>query len=205
MSASFILGLTGGVGCGKSVVSDYLLTVGVSVVDADVIAREVVMPGSHALREIEVHFGSYMLTDGQLNRSLLRKVIFENSNEKKWLESLLHPLIRTIIVNRLEHAEGAYCVLVSPLLFETGQHKLVHRVLLIDSNPADQVSRVVARDHTTPQLVEKMMIDQMDREKRSRQADDIIFNNKTVEHLLAEVYRLHAGYLKRVQQSRTAS
>src|SRR3989338_6241173 len=140
------IGLTGGIGSGKTAATDHFQQLGIAVVDADVVAREVVVPGSPALAQIAEHFGAQILDhSGALDRAQLRKIIFSNPSEKSWLETLLHPLIRTEILRQLEQAHSPYAILVSPLLFETGQHLLVDRTLLIDAPEALQVSRATAR------------------------------------------------------------
>ena len=129
-----IIGLTGGIGSGKSAASALFEGFGVHVVDADVVAREVVEPGMPALERITTHFGQNILeADGSLNRSRLREIIFADSEAKKWLEELLHPIIRNEIIKQLQQARSPYAILVSPLLFETDQHKLCTRSLLIDA------------------------------------------------------------------------
>ena len=129
----FVVGLTGGIGSGKSTVARMFAALDVELVDADIAAREVVAPGTHALAEIAKHFGSEILmTDGGLDRGALRQVIFQQEKEKHWLEELLHPLIRGWLTQKISSCRTTYCLLVSPLLLETGQAKLVDRILVVD-------------------------------------------------------------------------
>ena len=129
----FVVGLTGGIGSGKSTVAEMFAALDVELVDADIAAREVVAPGTHALAEIAKHFGSEILmTDGGLDRGALRQVIFNQEKEKHWLEELLHPLIRRWLTQKISSCQTTYCLLVSPLLLETGQAELVDRILVVD-------------------------------------------------------------------------
>ncbi len=175
--AKFIVGLTGGIGSGKTTVSNMFMELGINIVDADIVAREVVQPNSPALTKIAVHFGQdILLADGQLNRSLLRTKIFADSNEKTWLNDLLHPLIRTNILSQLEQCSGDYCILSAPLLFENQLQKMVQRSLVIDVSEQTQVARTCQRDNTTEAEVCAIISSQISRENRLTLADDIINN-----------------------------
>ena len=191
------VGLTGGIGSGKSAASALFEQYGICVVDADVVAREVVEPGTSALTQITEHFGSEILnTQMQLDRAKLRTIIFSNPEEKDWLEHLLHPLIRKEIAYQLEHAHSPYAILVSPLLFETDQHQLVSRTLLIDLPEALQVERASQRDNSDAQEIKKIMANQLSRECKIDKADDIISNLHDFEYLREEVERQHLHYLE---------
>jgi len=175
--AKYIVGLTGGIGSGKTTVSNMFLELGINIIDADVVAREVVQPNSSALNKIAQHFGQdILLADGQLNRSLLRSKIFANSDEKSWLNDLLHPLIRTNITTQLEHASGIYCILSAPLLFENQLHKMVQRSLVIDVSKQIQIARTCQRDNTNEAEVCAIINSQISREKRLALADDVLNN-----------------------------
>ena len=191
------VGLTGGIGSGKSSASALFEQFGICVVDADVVAREVVEPGTPALGKIAKHFGSDIITTHQkLDRAKLRAIIFSNSDEKKWLESLLHPLIREEIKNQLNNAHSAYAILVSPLLFETDQHLLVNRTLLIDLSEALQRSRAAERDNSNTEQIQKIIDNQLSRECKIDRADDIISNMHDFAYLREEVERQHLHYLE---------
>lgn len=191
------VGLTGGIGSGKSAASALFEQFGICVVDADVVAREVVEPGTSALNKIIAHFGSTILmSDGSLDRSKLRAIIFSQPNEKTWLESLLHPLIREQILTQLKHAHSPYAILVSPLLFETDQHQLVNRTLLIDLPKELQISRSSARDNSSADQIQKIIDNQLSRECKIDKADDIISNRHDFAYLRDEVERQHLHYLE---------
>lgn len=193
----FIVGLTGGIGSGKSVVSTKFLSLHINVNDADIASRKIVEPGQPALVEIENHFGSDILTkEGFLNRGKLREVIFSNPKEKKWLESILHPKIREYLVQEIKGSSSPYSILVSPLLLETNQYQLCSRILLVDVPRGIQVKRTVLRDKVPESQVEKIILSQMDREERLEKADDVLLNTGTVLELEEQVLELHKKYLQ---------
>jgi dephospho-CoA kinase len=193
----FKIGLTGGIGSGKTAATDYFQQLGIDVVDADVVAREVVVPGTPALAHIAEHFGAQILdTSGALDRAQLRQIIFSNPAEKAWLEALLHPLIRDEILRQLNRARSPYAILVSPLLFETEQHLLVDRSLLIDAPEALQLARASSRDHSSEQTIRSIMASQMPRAQKLAMADDVICNDRDLATLHAQVAALHTTYLK---------
>lgn len=191
-----IIGVTGGIGSGKTATTDEFSRLGVVVVDADQVSRDVVNPGTEALARIAQRFGSEILTDdGQLQRRLLRDIIFSNADEKQWLESVLHPLIREEIIRRLQQSRSAYTILVSPLLLETSQHKLCDRVLLVDAPESLQLLRTRQRDQTSDAAVKAIMDQQMGREQRLAMADDVIVNDAGLTKLHEAVRALHRKYL----------
>ncbi len=193
----YIVGLTGGIGSGKSAASDIFEQLGITVVDADLVAREVVVQGSPALVEIAHHFGlDILLPDGNLNRARLREIVFNHPDEKAWLEELLHPIIRSQIIQQLNASRSRYTILSSPLLIETDQHKLVHRVLLIDIPESLQIARTTQRDNVASEQVEKIMATQAKRDYKKGKADDIIVNDRDMAHLQDEVSRYHQIYLQ---------
>ncbi len=196
------IGLTGGIGSGKTAASRHFETLGVAVIDADVVAREVVEPGMPALRVIADRFGDSILTvDGALDRAALRQIVFADPAQRQWLESLLHPLIRQRIQDQLAAANGPYVILVSPLLLETDQRKLVNRVLLIDVPEALQIQRTMQRDSNSQQQVEAIVATQSARAFKQAQADDIIVNDHDLSHLHAQVEAQHQRYLKLAAES----
>ncbi|MGI3746354.1 MAG: dephospho-CoA kinase [Janthinobacterium lividum] len=195
-SKPWILGLTGGIGSGKSAAAQCFVDLGVHLVDADHAARWVVEPGRPALAQIAEHFGpSVLQADGTLNRSAMRELIFKDPQQRVWLESLLHPLIREEIRQYLARAESAYAILVSPLLLETSQHQMVQRVLVIDVPESVQIERTVLRDKTNQEQVRAILKAQASREERLSRADDVIVNDRDPAWLKNEVERLHHFYL----------
>jgi dephospho-CoA kinase len=197
-----IVGLTGGIGSGKSEVSARFEQLGITVVDADIIARQVVEPGSSALEQIAKHFGTAILTkDGVLDRKKLRSIIFEKPSEKSWLENLLHPIIRAETVAQLNRSQSPYTILSSPLLLETNQHELVDRILVVDADERLQVSRASARDSMSPENIQKIMQSQLSRTARCAKANDIIHNHGDLRELQDQVGSLHARYLHLAQQT----
>ncbi|MGK0445475.1 MAG: dephospho-CoA kinase [Bermanella sp.] len=193
----FVLGITGGIGSGKTAVTREFEKLGINVIDADIAARTVVAIGSKGLKQIQQHFGDeILLSDGNLNRAKLREIIFQNTNEKKWLEQLTHPLIREEIIQGLQNSSSPYTILVSPLLIESGQFKLVDRVLVVDAPVELQLQRTCERDNNPQAQVEAIIASQLDRDKRLSYADDIITNNQTLEHLAQQVAQLNQQYLR---------
>jgi dephospho-CoA kinase len=196
VSKPWILGLTGGIGSGKSAAAQCFVDLGVHLVDADNAARWVVEPGRPALAQITEHFGPGVLqADGTLNRSALRELIFKDPQQRVWLEGLLHPLIREEIRLYLARAESAYAILVSPLLLETSQHQMVQRVLVIDVPESVQIERTVMRDKTNEEQVRAILKAQASREERLSRADDVIVNDRDPAWLKSEVESLHHFYL----------
>lgn len=192
----YVVGLTGGIGSGKSAASARFEALGISAVDADVIAREVVQPGTPALDAITSHFGNDILQDdGTLDRAALRKIIFQSETDKHWLESLLHPLIGEETLRQLAAAQSPYVLFISPLLVESGQKALCQRLLVIDVPEELQVERTMARDTNERSQVERIIASQARREDRLAQADDVICNDGGLEALHDAVDRLHQHYL----------
>ncbi len=193
----WVLGVTGGIGSGKTAATDYLASKGITIVDADECSRIVVEPGRPALTAIEEHFGSEAIqVDGTLDRAWLRTQVFSNPDERKWLEQLTHPLIRDEIVNQLNAATSAYAVLASPLLFETGQSAFCNRTLVIDVSIDTQLARASARDANSVDQIKKIIAAQMPREERLEKADDVASNEGSLEELYAQLDKLHESYIK---------
>lgn len=193
----FVVGVTGGIGSGKTAVTDYFSTKGIEIIDADMASRKVVEPGSEALDKIKKHFGQQiLLSNDELDRAALRKIIFSDSAEKIWLESLLHPLIASEIMQGLQSARSPYVIFSSPLLFESGQETICNRVLLIDVPVALQLERTIKRDNNEEAQVKRIIASQMPREQRLIKADDIICNDKDLASLYKQVDTLHNHYLK---------
>ena len=192
-----VIGITGGIGSGKTAATDAFIALGMTVVDADVVAREVVVPGKPALAEIVRHFGdTALLADGSLDRKALRELIFREPAEKKWLEALLHPLIRQQIIIQLKQSRSAYTLLSSPLLLETDQQTLCRRILVIDAPEALQLERTIARDNSDVETIKAIMASQFSRQQRLDKADDVIVNDIDVMSLHNAVQTLHETYLE---------
>ena len=192
----FIVGLTGGIGSGKSAASQWFEKQGIQVVDADIVAREVVDIGQPALKEIAAVFGDWVLQpDGGLDRRGLREHIFQSPESRHTLEAITHPIIRKSIIEQLNAATSPYVILVSPLLFETNQHELTDRNLLIDASEATQIARASQRDDQSIQQIEKIIATQMPRAEKRQHADDIVLNDGHLTHLYQQLAPLHQKYL----------
>ena len=193
-----VIGLTGGIGSGKSTVARLFGDLGVHWVDADDVAREVVEPGTPALARIAEHFGEQILTsEGALDRAQLRGIVFEKKEERVWLEALLHPIIREELIRQLnpENYLLPYVLLVSPLLLETDQHELVDRIIVIDVPKDTQLERTMARDTNSREQVERIIAAQMSREDRLARADEVIDNDRPLDDVTRQVRELHERLL----------
>ncbi len=196
-----IIGVTGGIGSGKTAVTNEFKKLGIEIVDADLAARTIVKKGRPALEKIHDRFGSQILIDnGELDRAQLRKIIFEDSEQRKWLEQLTHPLIRDEIVHGLRSATSPYVILSSPLLIESGQYHLVKRTLVVDVPVELQLERTYQRDNNPKPQVQAIIDAQISREKRLEHADDILSNDKDMANLVEQVKTLHQTYLDMSKQ-----
>ncbi len=194
--SKLVIGLTGGIGSGKTTITNYFGELGIEIIDADIIAREVVAVNSPALKAIAQHFGNdYLLADGQLNRALLRSRIFSNEADKQWLNNLLHPLIRHNIVEQTKEAKSEYCILVAPLLIENNLLELVDRVLIVDVSETTQIARTLLRDNSSEQEIKAIIASQTNRTARVNAADDIINNdNSPLSDIKTAVISLNEKY-----------
>ena len=194
----FVVGITGGIGSGKSAVTDHLETLRITVVDADKVARVVVEPGTPGLAAIAEHFGEdILLADGRLDRAALRKIVFDNPDERKVLEGITHPRIRDEISRQLSEANSPYVVLSSPLLLESGQNTFADYVVVVDVPEEVQLTRTMARDDNSEALVKQIMAAQLDRKTRLSRADTSIMNDGSREALYERVKKLHEDLLAR--------
>ena len=194
----FVVGITGGIGSGKSAVTDHLETLDITVVDADKVARVVVEPGTSGLTAIVEHFGEeILLADGGLDRAALRKIVFDNPDERKVLEGITHPRIRDEIARQLSQASSPYVVLSSPLLLESGQNTFTDYVVVVDVPEEVQLRRTMARDDNSEALVKQIMAAQLDRQTRLARADTSITNDASLEQLCERVEAMHEDLLVR--------
>ncbi|HAU4905649.1 TPA: dephospho-CoA kinase [Aeromonas hydrophila] len=193
----YVVAITGGIGSGKTTVANQFAELGIEVVDADVIAREVVEPGTPALAAIAAHFGSEVITpDGQLDRRRLRERVFTDPQAKGWLNALLHPLIRTEMQRQCAAARSPYCLLVVPLLVENRLTALANRVLVIDVDEATQIERTCRRDGVSREQAQAILAAQASRAERLAAADDVLDNqNGTPEAIKSRILALHETYL----------
>ena len=197
--AKFILGLTGGIASGKSAAADTFALLGAAVVDTDQISREVVEPGTPALEAIEKHFGPEVINaDHTLNRGALRECVFADVEERRWLESLLHPAIRKTSIARAKKAPNDIAILVVPLLFESGQYQNVDATLVIDVPLEVQRARTLARDGVSAAQVEAILAAQMERSSRLAQADYVIENSGSLDDLQQRVCDLYSQLKTRI-------
>ncbi|HJP50539.1 MAG TPA: dephospho-CoA kinase, partial [Pseudomonadales bacterium] len=189
----FVVGLTGGIGSGKTAVSDRFGERGITIADADVAARVVVEPGTQALEKISQHFGSDVLENGELNRAALREIVFSNATERRWLESVTVPAILQELRRILDYALSPYAILM--LSSGSGRSPWIDRRLVIDVSPEVQIERVATRDSNTPEQIRAIMKTQPSREERLKYADDVIVNDGDFSQLDREITQLHQQYL----------
>ena len=196
-----VVGLTGGIGSGKSAVTKIFEGLGVKVVDADVASRQPVMKGEPALKKIAEKFGANILTsEGELDRRKLREIIFNDNSAKDWLENLLHPLIHQILIDNLTSASSSYAILVSPLLFETNQKDLCSKTIVVDTSEDRQIDRTSKRDNVEPSQVKLIIDSQIDRESRNELADIIILNDGSLQELEEKVKKFHEDLEKEISK-----
>ncbi len=189
------VGLTGGIGSGKTTVAEFFAALGVPVIDTDELARDVVRRNEPAHKEIVQRFGSDMFDDdGALNRAKMRQLIFRDPLKRKALETILHPRIRDATRKRLAEVDAPYVVVVVPLLVETGFDDLVDRILVVDCDEALQVQHVISRNGLTPEDIRRIMAAQLSRTERLAHADDVLDNNGDRSQLQQAVTRLHERY-----------
>ena len=203
MNTRFVVGVTGGIGSGKSAVTDRFATASIAVIDADQAARAVVEPGTPGLAAIAKHYGAGILdAEGRLDRAALRRRVFEDPAERAWLEQLTHPLIGEQIARELAAATSPYCILSSPLLLETRQKDLADVIVVVDVPEELQLSRTMARDDNDEELVRKIMAAQLGRAERLEGADIVIDNSSSLEDLDERVAELHREFLARAELAR---
>nr|WP_306278048.1 dephospho-CoA kinase [Pantoea sp. Fr+CA_20] len=189
--------MTGGIGSGKSTIAEYFAASGVDIIDADVIAREVVEPGTPALQAIIARYGDAVVNEqGALHRSRLREIIFATPDEKRWLDALLHPLINARTQQLKAQAVSPYVLWVVPLLVENQLQRQADRVLVVDTDEETQLKRTLQRDNVSLDQAKRILAAQATRQQRLACADDIIDNSGAPENALPQVAQLHQLYLK---------
>lgn len=189
------IGLTGGIGSGKSTVCRLFAELGTPIIDADIIARQLVEPNSPALKKLVAQFGKTILNpDQSLNRAYLRDLVFNDKTQKNQLDQIMHPLIYDEIEKQVQALNNPYCIIAIPLLLETQQMQRVDRIAVVDCNADTQLLRVVSRDHLKPEQVLSIIASQMPRQQRLSFADDVIDNTCSPAHLAEQVKRLHNSY-----------
>ena len=191
-----IIGLTGGIGSGKTAVSDAFQDLGITIVDADLASRIVVQKGKPSLKKIAEHFGNDILNENsELDRAKLREIIFNSDEEKNWLESLLHPAIANQIQDELKTSSSPYTILVSPLLLETNQKEFCDKVLVVDVPVELQVERTLKRDQVSEGQVKSIIKAQISRKNRLEFADEVIVNDGSLEELHSTVMKFHQKFI----------
>lgn len=199
-----VIGLTGGIGSGKSTVAQLFENKGIKIIDTDKLAHELSQQGREALPKIAAHFGkNILLEDGSLNRKLLRTIIFSDTNQRLWLEQLLHPLIRMEMEQQIQSANSPYCIAIIPLLFETKPNPIINRVLVIDTTEEEQLKRAQLRDKSTFEEMKAILKSQVTRDHRLANATDIIHNTGSINDLHHQVDKLHELYLSLAHSSST--
>lgn len=198
-----IIGLTGGIGSGKSAVCAIFSELGVPVIDADVVARQVVEPGQPALEQVRAAFGDAILTpDGRLDRAKLGERVFADATQRRQLEAILHPAIRQAMLDQAKQLQAPYCVFAIPLLIEVGQTDMVDRVLVVDAPDALRRQRLKQRDAMDDARIDAIFAAQLDREARLARADDIIRNEADLARLRTQVMDLHNRYSQLARQEK---
>ncbi|ASK77914.1 dephospho-CoA kinase [Paraphotobacterium marinum] len=190
----YTIGLTGGIASGKTTVTNIFENFGINIIDADKIAKQVVSPKSDALEEIKKKFGNKIIKDNELNRALLRKIIFKDKSAKMWLESLLHPIILEQVVKDISLSSSPYCILSAPLLFEANFQKLTKRNITVLTTMTSQVNRVIKRDNVDLIQAKAVISNQLSNKMKIRLSDDIITNNSNLKNLKNKVLSLHIQY-----------
>jgi dephospho-CoA kinase len=192
-----VVGLTGGIGSGKTTVANMFAEHGVPIIDADMVARQVTTPDQPAFASIVKHFGpDIVLTNGSLDRNQLRHLIFHDPKQRLWLEKLLHPQIREEMQKQILQMSVTYCIAVIPLLLEVEFYSFINRILVVDAPESDQIKRVMQRDSSSKADVEAILKSQATRKDRRAKAHDVITNDGVVADLARQVEKLHGMYLK---------
>ena len=196
-----IIGLTGGIGSGKSAAANFFQNEGINVIDADNLAREVIAQNTPGFKSVVDYFGSNIIdVDGSINRSKLRKEIFDNEQKKKVLESITHPLVRNLMEERIKSSKSSYSIIMVPLIFETKSMSAYNRILVIDCDPELQLERATLRDNNSKEQIQKILDSQCSREERLSIANDVIPNNDSLDDLKTRSLSMHKFYLDLIKK-----
>jgi dephospho-CoA kinase len=191
-----IIGLTGGIGSGKSAVANFFQDEGITVIDADELAREVIDKNSSGYKSIVDYFGSKIIdSNGLIDRAFLRKEAFDDDKKKKVLESIIHPLVKDLMTKRIATSNSVYSIIMVPLIFETNSMSNYNRILVIDCDPKIQLERATLRDNNSNEQIQKIIDSQCSREERLSIANDVIPNNDSLENLKVRSLAMHKFYL----------
>tara|TARA_B100001250_G_C19720154_1_gene753435 strand:+ start:427 stop:1020 length:594 start_codon:yes stop_codon:yes gene_type:complete len=191
-----IIGLTGGIGSGKSAAANFFQNEGINVIDADNLAREVIAQNTPGFKSVVDYFGSNIIdVDGSINRSKLRQEVFDNEQKKKVLESITHPLVRNLMEERIKTSKSSYSIIMVPLIFETKSMSAYNRILVIDCDPELQLERAILRDNNSREQIQKILDSQCSREQRLSIANDVIPNNDSLDDLKTRSLSMHKFYL----------
>ena len=191
-----IIGLTGGIGSGKSAAANFFQNEGINVIDADNLAREVIAQNTPGFKSVVDYFGSNIIdVDGSINRSKLRQEVFDNEQKKKVLESITHPLVRNLMEERIKTSKSSYSIIMVPLIFETKSMSAYNRILVIDCDPELQLERATLRDNNSREQIQKILDSQCSREERLSIANDVIPNNDSLDDLKTRSLSMHKFYL----------
>ena len=196
-----IIGLTGGIGSGKSAAGNEFSKLGITVIDADLVAKEAASKNSAAYKNIVDHFGNDILDDFEnIDRKKLRDIIFSKPSQKEILESFLHPVIKENITNQILSSKSDYTIIMVPLIFETNSMNQYQRILVVDCDEELQISRATKRDNSNKEDIQKILNSQASREERLSIADEVILNNSSIEFLKQEVLKVHKIYMDLVNE-----
>lgn len=191
-----IVGLTGGIGSGKSAAANFFQNEGITVIDADDLSREVTERDTPGFKKIVDCFGSAIIdSDGSINRAFLRQEVFDDEKKKKLLESIIHPLVRDLMIEKIAASQSPYSIIMVPLIFETNSMNNYNRILVIDCDPIVQLERAMLRDKNSKIQIQKIIDSQCSREERISIANDIIPNNDSLENLKIRSIAMHKFYL----------
>lgn len=199
-----LIGLTGGIGSGKTAAANHFESLGIDVVDADLASRAVVEPGQPALDSIAEHFGAAIIgADGGLDRPQLRKLVFADEAERKWLQRLLHPLISAYLAQQIRESRSTYCLLVNPLLLESGQSQWCRNIIVVDAPVETQIQRTMSRDDNNREQVQSIVNAQMSRDDRLAAADFVLCNDQGIDELKTNVENIHRELVDLCQKQPT--
>lgn len=197
-----IIGVTGGIGSGKTTTASFFQDLGIETINADEVCRTIVQDNSKVFNQIVEHFGDKILTNNnELNRAKLREIIFSNNNERVWIENLLHPIVNKEMLQTAKNLSAPYCIIDSPLIIESNFHLLVDKLIVIDCNEDKQIERIMKRNNFSKKEVQKIIDAQLTRDKRLQYADFVITNNDSLANLKSRVEIMHHKLLKEIKEN----